>query len=144
MVLEMTEAIVIVATGMVSSVLTFYVNEHLNQGAVRSSALLSLAVALFFFFFPALLSPYLTVHIPVVFIGASFIGMVSPKIMSNFSLLALAGLIFGLIYLNSSQFFTGFGGALGISACISILTVLSFPVLKSYTRRYKKSKEDQE
>ncbi|MEH6305900.1 hypothetical protein RYH73_09625 [Olivibacter sp. CPCC 100613] len=110
---------------------TFYLNEHLKQGPIRSSAVLSLIVATFFFLFPQLLSPYLTTNIPLVFIGSSFIGMVSTRLISNYFLIGAAGLIFCIVYLNTSSFFHGYGGALGTSAAISLLAVLSLPILKA-------------
>ncbi|MDM8173507.1 MULTISPECIES: hypothetical protein [Olivibacter] len=114
-----------------AAISTFYVNEHLKQGPVRSSAFLSLTIAIFFFLFPKLLSPYLTTNIPVVFIGSSFIGMVSARLVSNYFLIGAAGLVFCTVYLNTSSFFNGYGGALGTSAAISLLAVLSLPILKA-------------
>ncbi|WP_316828702.1 hypothetical protein [Pedobacter miscanthi] len=108
---------------------TFYVNEGLEQGPVRSSAMLSLTVALFFHFFPSITNAYLVKNIPLVFIGSSFIGMVSGRLVSGYWLIGLAGVVFCIIFLNASRFFTGYGGALGISACISLLAILSIPIV---------------
>lgn len=113
-----------------ASLSTFYLNERLKQGPVRSSALLSLVVASFFFLFPNLLSPYLTENIPLVFIGSSFIGMVSARLLSNYLLIGIAGMVFCSVYLNTSNFFNGYGGALGTAAAISLLAVLSLPILR--------------
>ena len=122
-------ALVLMATGAIAAVCTYFVNVKLQQGPVRSSAALSLAVGLFFYFYPDLLSAYLTANIPVVFIGASFIGMVSSSVVSNYSLVGISGAIFSLIYLNTSKFFTGYGGGLGTAACISLLVAISLPFL---------------
>lgn len=116
-----------IATAILAAMLTFYVNHHLQQGAVRSSALLALIVALLFHFFPDILSASLTKNIPVVFIGGSFIGMASKKVVDSYLKLAISGLVFALIYINTSNFFNGYGGALGASAGISLLSVLSLP-----------------
>jgi hypothetical protein len=116
-----------IATAILAAMLTFYVNHHLQQGAVRSSALLALIVALLFHFFPNILSASLTKNIPVVFIGGSFIGMASKKVVDSYLKLAISGLVFALIYINTSNFFNGYGGALGASAGISLLSVLSLP-----------------
>ncbi|WAC39885.1 hypothetical protein [Pedobacter sp. SL55] len=118
---------IITITAVIAAILTFFTNHKLKQGPVRSSALLSLLVALFIYFFPNVLTPYLTKNIPVVFIGGSFIGMVSKKIVDSYIKLAIAGLVFAMIYLNTSTFFAGYGGALGASAGISLLSVLSLP-----------------
>jgi hypothetical protein len=119
----------LMAVGAIASTLTFFVNEVLKQGPVRSSSCLSLLVAGFFYFFPHSLDPYLVKNIPIVFIGGSFIGMVSAKLLSSYLKIGLAGVIFSLIYLNTSKFFNGYGGALGTSASISLLAVLGLPVL---------------
>ncbi|GLB50173.1 hypothetical protein [Neptunitalea lumnitzerae] len=119
----------LIATGIIGALATFYVNTTLKQGAVRASALLSFIVALFFYCFPTLLNETLTSKIPIVFIGASFIGMVSEKVVRNYLVIAVSGFIFTLIFLNTSTFFAGYGGALGTSACISLLTAMSISLL---------------
>ncbi|MGB1205195.1 MAG: hypothetical protein ACPG5B_06085 [Chitinophagales bacterium] len=116
--------IIIILTGIVGTILTFYVSEQLKQGAVRASALLSLIVGLFFYCFPEILNTYLTKNIPLTFIGASFVGMISSKKMTNYGLLTLSGIIFSIIYINQSIFFDGYGGALGTSAFIALLATL--------------------
>ncbi|WP_299781612.1 hypothetical protein [uncultured Formosa sp.] len=121
--------IIIIITGVLGATLTFYVNEHLSQGAVRASALLSLIVSLFFYCFPDVLNPYLTQNIPTAFIGASFVGMVSSKAISHYSWLIIAGIIFSIIYINKSTFFRGYGGALGTSAFIALLATMAIPLV---------------
>ena len=116
-------------TGIISAILTYVVNNKYRQGAVRASAGLSLLVGLFFYFFPELFSPYLTKNIPIVFIGATFIGMVSSKILPSYLLVGFSGFIFSIIYLNASPFFKGYGGALGTTAAISVLVSLSLAVV---------------
>ncbi|MEJ5055860.1 hypothetical protein [Sphingobacterium sp. MYb382] len=122
---------ILLLTSIIGACTTYFVNVKLGQGPVRSSALLTLLVAGFFHLFPHLLSPHLTQNIPVVFIGSSFIGMVSAQQINNYLGIAIAGIIFCVIYLNTSLFFNGYGGALGTSACISILVVLAIPYFKS-------------
>ncbi|MEH6407283.1 MAG: hypothetical protein V7767_08390 [Leeuwenhoekiella sp.] len=123
------ENIVIIFTGIAGAITTYLVNNNLQQGAVRASAGLSLLVGLFFYFFPHILNPYLSHHIPIVFIGASFIGMVSEKILSHYFLIALSGCVFAIIYLNTSKFFDGYGGALGTTASIAILVAISLSIV---------------
>lgn len=120
-------AFVLILTAIIAAMLTFYVNHQRKQGPVRSSALLSLMVASIFYCFPKLLPTELAKNIPVVFIGGSFIGMASKKIIDSYFKLAISGLVFAVIYLNTSRFFNGYGGALGASAGISLLSVLSLP-----------------
>ncbi len=120
-------AFVLILTAIIAAMLTFYVNHQLKQGPVRSSALLSLIVASTLYFLPNLFPTELSKNIPVVFIGGSFIGMASKKIIDSYLKLAISGLVFAVIYLNTSRFFNGYGGALGASAGISLLSVLSLP-----------------
>lgn len=120
---------ILIITGIVAAVGTYLVNNKLHQGAVRASALLSLMVGLFFYYFPDLLSPDLTRNIPLVFIGASFIGMVSSNILSSYILLSLSGIIFSVLFVNSSKYFAGYGGGLGTTAAISLLVSLSLAII---------------
>jgi hypothetical protein len=119
---------VLLLVGFLGSVITFYMNEGLKQGPVRSSAVLSLLVGLYFYFFPGAMDSYLVKNIPIVFIGTSFIGMVSARLLANYLLIGLAGIIFCLIYLNTSQFFNGYGGGIGTASAIALLAVLSIPI----------------
>lgn len=122
---------IFILTGIAGATGTYFVSTWLKQGPVRASALLTLLVAGFFNLFPASVSLYLAKNIPVVFIGASFIGMVSSQHLSTYTGLAISGVIFTVIYLNTSKMFNGYGGALGTSACISLLVVLSIPYFRS-------------
>jgi hypothetical protein len=118
-------SLIIILTGILGATLTFYVSEKLEQGQIRASALLSLFVGLFFYFFPNLMNTYLTENIPVAFFGASFIGMVSSNVIKRYAPLAIAGALFSIIYLNQPKYFDGFGGALGTSAFIALLAVIA-------------------
>ncbi|PKD18309.1 hypothetical protein APR41_03925 [Salegentibacter salinarum] len=133
------EIIILFLTGIISALLTYVVNNKYKQGAVRASAGLSLLVGLFFYLFPDILTPYLTKNIPIVFIGATFIGMVSSKILPSYLLVGFSGFIFSIIYLNASPFFKGYGGALGTTAAISVLVSLSLAVV-SKSEKIKKIK----
>ncbi|WP_307425126.1 hypothetical protein [Chryseobacterium sp. MDT2-18] len=124
--------------GTVGSTLTFYVSEHYKQGPVRSSALVSVAAGLFFYCFPHALNSYLTKNIPLILMGTSFIGMVSPKYYGSYFRLAAAGMLFSIIYSKKSLFFEGFGGALGALAFISLLTVIS--TFNLISRKFKVSR----
>lgn len=133
------EIIILFLTGIISALLTYVVNNKYKQGAVRASAGLSLLVGLFFYLFPDIFTPYLTKNIPIVFIGATFIGMVSSKILPSYLLVGFSGFIFSIIYLNASPFFKGYGGALGTTAAISVLVSLSLAVV-SKSEKIKKIK----
>lgn len=120
----MMNIVVIIISGILGATVTFYISDKLKQSAVRSSASFSLIVALFFHFFPEILNAYLSKNIPLVFIGTSFIGMVSFKVRGSYFRLAVAGILFSTVYINKSDFFEGFGGALGTLAFISLLTTI--------------------
>ena len=117
---------ILIITGIIGATLTFFISEKLRQGPVKASALLSLIVGLFFYCFPELLSPYLTKHMQVVFIGASFIGMVSSSTMKSYTLLAIAGSLFTIIYMSKKNVFDGYGGALGTLAFVALLCTMAF------------------
>ena len=86
--------------------------------------MLSLIVGLFFYCFPDVLSTYLTVNIQIVFIGTSFIGMVSSHAMESYKRLAVAGSLFSIVYINNNNLFEGYGGALGALALIALLATM--------------------
>ncbi|SFC28280.1 hypothetical protein SAMN04487907_103200 [Zunongwangia mangrovi] len=135
------EAAILIFTGIFGALLTWFINNHKAKGAVRASALPSLIIGLFFYCFPNLLSVFLTKQIPLVFIGASFVGMVSIKIISKWIYVAISGLVFSLIYINTGKFFNGFGGALGTTACISVLIAIGLAKLIEHRGIKKKSIE---
>ncbi|WP_225037007.1 MULTISPECIES: hypothetical protein [Winogradskyella] len=118
--------IILIVTGIIGATLTHFVSEQLKWGAVKASAILSLIVGLFFYCFPELLNSYLDEHIPIVFVGTSFIGMVSSKTLKSYPLLAISGTIFAAIYINKNHVFDGYGGALGALAFIALLVTMGF------------------
>lgn len=128
----------IIVTSILGAWLTFFVSEQLKQGPVRASSVLSLVVGLFFYCFPAIFSESLTKNIPIVFIGASFIGMISPQKRGNYIRLALAASVFGIVYFNKGHFFEGYGGSLGALAFIALLSAMGFSVIISRSTRLKK------
>lgn len=134
----MNDLLITMIAGSVGATLTFHVSEHYKFGAIRASALLSVLVGLFFYCFPHLLNSYLTKNIPLVFMGTSFIGMVSARSYGSYFRLAVAGVLFSIIYSIKSVFFEGFGGALGALAFIALLTVISIFNLFSRKLRIKR------
>ncbi len=118
----------IILTSILSAILTFDVNIRLRQGPIRASALLSLIVGIIFHFLKDKIPVDIFRNIPIVFIGASFIGMVSSSVLGQPRLVGFAGFIFGLIYINTSHFFNGYGGALGTSASIAVMATMCIPI----------------
>ena len=131
------ETLIIFITAIAGVLLTFISGKYLDHGAVKASAGLSLLVGIFFYIIPDFLSPFLTHNIPLVFMGASFVGMVSHKIVHNYWSLTFAGIIFSVLYLNTGSYFEGFGGALGTTASISVIVMMGMGLLQ---RRLKKAK----
>lgn len=120
----MINEIVLIVVSIVAAVATFVASVRYNMGPVKASALLSLAVGVFFYAFPWVVPEYLARTIPVAFIGASFCGMSSEKTVLNNWWMAFAGLVFGFIFVNTSKFFAGYGGGLGTTACLSVVVAL--------------------
>lgn len=116
-------SVVVVFGAVLGAVSTFYVNHALKQGAVRSSAMLSLVVAIICHVLEGFIVNEVILPLPFAFIGGSFIGMVAQKVVGSYYKVIVAALIFAFIYLNNSQFFNGYGGALGASAFIALLCV---------------------
>jgi hypothetical protein len=111
--------LILLITGGVGAWSTYYVANDLNQGAIRSSAGLSLIVGLFFYTFPTIVSLQQAVEIPFVFMGASFVGMTAKQAMGSKLLIFIAGLIYSCIYIASDSIFIGYGGKIGSAACIA-------------------------
>ncbi|MBW2960662.1 hypothetical protein [Mesonia aestuariivivens] len=121
--------IILVITGVIGSLVTYLLNNHFKLGAVLSSAFPSLIIGLFFYFFSETVNNYLQQQIPIVFIGASFVGMVSKQILHHYLYVILAGIVFAIVYLNKGTFFNNFGGALGTTACIGVITAMSLSTI---------------
>lgn len=123
------ELLILIISGALSAVITFILNVKFKQGHVRASALVGVVVGCFVLLFPNLFSQYLNHNLPLVCFGASFVGMVSHKVLGNYYLLALSGGIFTILFLNISSMFNGFGGGLGATACVALLITLAIPVI---------------
>lgn len=119
-------------TGMLAAVCTYWLHTRFALNPVMASGIVTLAIALAIPLLDG--SPEWLRPIPYAGIGGSFIGMSTRKTMKGVESVMLASLIFGLIFMNSSQFFEGFGGALGTSACISVLTATTWRKFAKKTR----------
>jgi hypothetical protein len=110
---------VLILAAIAGAALTYLASHRLKLGAVVASAGLSLLVGALFTLPVAL--PATLAAIPVVFMGGSFAGMNARDVIDNTWLMAFAGLAFGLIFVHTSQFFGGYGGGLGTTACMSVM-----------------------
>jgi hypothetical protein len=123
-------SIIIVLVSILASTATYFVAHDLKQGPVKASAILSFLVALvFLLLFHNTAMNYLITTIPLVFIGASFIGMSSKAHLKNLAYAAFAGLLFGFIFLYTTDLFKGYGGGLGTEASMSVLATLGIEYL---------------
>ncbi|MDO6854932.1 hypothetical protein Q4599_15180 [Cellulophaga lytica] len=120
---------ILIFVGSLSAILTYLLQFKYKQSAVRASALVGVFSALFVLLFPNVLTNYLSQNIPLVCFGASFIGMVSSKLVKSYWIISVSGAIFTILYLNTSSFFAGFGGGLGSAACIALLVTLAIPIV---------------
>lgn len=134
--MEYMELLVLIITALTGAWITYYSCTRWLWSAVRSSATWSMIVALFFRFFPDLFPAELTRLIPVAFIGATFVGMVSARQTTSYLGIGLAALIYSVILLHTSAYFQGYGGALGTTACVALLVVLSSRYLRSDKKAY--------
>ncbi len=115
--------LILLITGGVGAWSTYYVANDLKQGAIRSSAGLSLIVGLFFYAFPTVVSLQQAVEIPFVFMGASFVGMTAKQAIGSKLLIIIAGLFYSSIFIAADSIFIGYGGKIGTAACIAGTTV---------------------
>lgn len=116
--------------GLLGAVIAFILNNNFKLGIVVGSALPSLIFALAVVLLEKYLSIRFVEEAPVIFYGAAFIGMASHKILSSYFLIGIAGLLFTFIYLHTSPYFDGFGGALGTTAALCFLPVWATSLLK--------------
>jgi hypothetical protein len=120
----MIEELSWIASGVTAAVSTYWLHTRFSINPVLASSVVTLLIALAFLpfgDFSQRLGP-----IPYAGIGGSFIGMSTKKNIKGMESVLMAAIIFGVIFARSSQFFEGFGGALGTSACISVLTAISW------------------
>lgn len=128
----MIEELIWITSGVLAAVSTYWLHTRFHMNPVLASSVVTLLIALValpFGAYPQWIGP-----IPYAGIGGSFIGMSTKKKVKGIESVLLAALIFGVIFSRSSQFFEGFGGALGTSACISVLAAISWRKFIKRTR----------
>ncbi|MFP4287163.1 MAG: hypothetical protein ACLFRI_05640 [Candidatus Izemoplasmataceae bacterium] len=115
-----SEQLFIIGISVIASTLTFVINNRLKQGAVLASALTGFLMAGIF------RVTYLDLNVTfgIVAIGASFVGMANQTRMKDERYIALAGVLFGLIFIYSAPYFGGAGGKLGTIAFLSVLSIM--------------------
>mgnify|MGYP003574887615 CR=1 FL=1 len=106
------------ATALTAALLTHELSQKKNWGTIRSSSFLTLAFALV----TSLFHYKLSYKLQLVFLGGSFVGMSDPKKLNRYQI-STASAFFSFIFLYFISFLKGFGGALGLSAFLSCLSV---------------------
>lgn len=125
--MEITKFVLFAITGILGSVCTFYLSIKCKKGAVFGSAVPSLLVGLVYFFLQDSL-PQSWSSIPAVFMGSTFVGMASPKVLESPLWVGLSGGLFGLIFISVTNAFVGYGGKLGTIADIAVVTMFGLLV----------------
>lgn len=116
-------SLIIAFAGTLAALITFFVNNNLKLGGIAASAGVAVISGLWFYLFPDVLNHFLTKNLPLVIMGASFVGMASKEVIGRTWMIPLAGLLFSLIYLITGSSFQGFGGSLGTTAAISLFSI---------------------
>lgn len=111
------ELIITLFIGITAGLSTFLASHKLHWGAVKSSAALSLSVAILIDYIP-----FQLVDIPSVFFGGSFVGMCGNKLF-NEKKIVLASALYSVIYFFTYKHFNSIGGSLGSAACISCVFI---------------------
>lgn len=128
----MIELIVLI-TSVVAALLTQQLSINYKQGPVKASAAVSLLFGLFtYLLIVAGFKIGVLVIIPGVAMGSSFAAMSSERVIPNRVWMTLTAIIFAGVFLFSSPYFEGNGGALGISACVS--TIITLGIMRSYAQ----------
>lgn len=110
--------LVLLVTAIIGAGSTYLLSTKTTWGVVRSSAFLSLVVGIIFYLLGEE-TPFFN-DVPLVFIGASFVGMTSPSKLKLAGIL-FAGTLFGLLYIYIPSMYIGTGGTMGTAACVSVL-----------------------
>ncbi len=111
------EMVLIIIFAIIGALITFVISIRFEQGPVLASGLVGLISG---GVLPVLFTD-LGPTLAIVTFGASFVGMSNLKRMHEESLIIMAGLLFGLIYIFSAPYFGGAGGKLGTIAFASVL-----------------------
>lgn len=109
--------------------LTYGINIKANQGPVRASALVALFCGLFFYVFKEFIPSFYVENIPLYIVGGSFIGMVTSTTHINRYSLAFSSFVYAFLLWFAAKEFEGFGGGLGILACVALMCTMALPML---------------
>ena len=122
----MMNFLLILTCSVLSGQLTYTLNNCLNLGAVIASSLVSISGGLLIY---TPVSEVLQETLPLVIMGASFVGMASEDIVARNRIIILSSIFFGILFYCTGVFFVGFGGSLGTTAAIAFFASLGFQQL---------------
>ena len=110
--------------GVAGALGTYELKARYGFTPVKASAYVSLFFGLVFYLGYSIFDPIkpdLSALMAFAAMGGSFVAMSSEHILPDRKWNAFSSIFMVFIYTNSSQFFSGFGGALGTSACLSVV-----------------------
>lgn len=106
----------LIMTTIFGAVITFTIQHKLKTSAVLASASTSVVFALILIYLVGNHIEY-----TIIFFSSSFVGMSSKNHLPNILVVAISGLILGLIYYVFIEYFHGLGGKLGLMAMMSVM-----------------------
>lgn len=109
-------SLITILISLLGAFLTFLLAKHDKIGAIRASAILSIIA---YFAFSATVANYELYS--TLFFGGTFIGMSAPKRFGIYTLCS-ASIMFSLLFYYFVPLIKSYGGALGLSAFISVCT----------------------
>lgn len=112
---------IVLSTSIAAALVTHELNVHRKFGSVSASATVALIFSLVFYLLP---KSGVTLIIPPVAMGASFVAMSSERVIPNRRWMSVAGAVFGIVFLTTSPSLEGYGGVLGTGACVSVLMTI--------------------
>lgn len=122
----------LIAISLIGAISTFLLAKRNRFDGIRAST--SLSIIAYFVFFAANLNVELY---SLVFFGSTFVGMSAPKRFGLYTQI-IAALVFTMLFENLVPFINGYGGALGLSAFLSVC-VCHLGILMGAPRSNKKS-----
>jgi hypothetical protein len=109
--------IFIIITSLFGTIITYWLNNKRGYGPIKASAIPAFIVAV-----PLQIvsvSGFIAL-VPIVFFGASFVGMSNDKTMGWIAVIT-SSVLYAIIFYFIHPYFNGYGGALGATACLSCL-----------------------
>lgn len=138
--------VVIVLVSVISVAITANLIQRLHVNAVLASAAPSLIVAVCALFFRDKVEPNVYRQILFVFFGASFVGMSASHYLRLGWHVVIGGVFFAGLFIVCQKVAEGFGGRLGLFACIAVFCTIGleylFTRLLSWLAPEKKDVED--